>query len=121
MEYADRLEHDELSSVIDQEIDRLRESHRLPVVLCCLEGISHEEAAAAPPLAAGHREEPAGTGKKTAAGASHRQGVCPVGGDLRSGRHRPDRRRGVAAVPPALLDATPRPPRRLRPEARSPA
>ena len=43
--YADRVEHDELRSVIDQEIDRLAESHRLPVVLCCLEGISHEEAA----------------------------------------------------------------------------
>ena len=45
MEYADRVEHDELRSVIDQEIDRLAESQRLPVVLCCLEGISHEEAA----------------------------------------------------------------------------
>ena len=45
MRYADRVEGDELRSVIDQEIDRLAESHRLPVVLCCLEGISHEEAA----------------------------------------------------------------------------
>ena len=45
VEYADRVERDELRSVIDHEIDQLGESNRLPVVLCCLEGLSHEEAA----------------------------------------------------------------------------
>jgi RNA polymerase sigma factor (sigma-70 family) len=44
VEYADRVASDELRSVIDHEIDHLAESNRLPVVLCCLEGISHEEA-----------------------------------------------------------------------------
>ncbi len=41
---VDRIERDEIRSVIDEEIDRLGDPQRLPVVLCCLEGLSHEEA-----------------------------------------------------------------------------
>jgi RNA polymerase sigma factor (sigma-70 family) len=42
---VDRAEDVELRSILDQEIDRLRDVQRLPVVLCCLQGLSHEEAA----------------------------------------------------------------------------
>ena len=36
---------DELADIIHQEIDRLPERHRIPIVLCMLEERSHEEAA----------------------------------------------------------------------------
>jgi RNA polymerase sigma factor (sigma-70 family) len=43
---ADRLERDELCAIVHEEIDRLVDVQRLPILLCALEGLSHEEAAA---------------------------------------------------------------------------
>jgi RNA polymerase sigma factor (sigma-70 family) len=42
---ADALERDELRTLIHDEIDRLASAQRLPILLCALEGLSHEEAA----------------------------------------------------------------------------
>jgi RNA polymerase sigma factor (sigma-70 family) len=42
---ADPVERDELCAVIHEEIDRLVDAQRLPILLCALEGLSHEEAA----------------------------------------------------------------------------
>ena len=39
------LERDELCAVVHEEIDRLGNAQRLPILLCALEGLSHEEAA----------------------------------------------------------------------------
>ena len=39
------VERDELRAIVHQEIDRLDNTQRLPVLLCALEGLSHEEAA----------------------------------------------------------------------------
>jgi RNA polymerase sigma factor (sigma-70 family) len=39
------VECDELSAIVHQEIDRLHNTQRLPILLCALEGLSHEEAA----------------------------------------------------------------------------
>jgi RNA polymerase sigma factor (sigma-70 family) len=39
------LERAELCAIVHEEIDRLRDSQRLPLLLCALEGVSHEEAA----------------------------------------------------------------------------
>ncbi len=41
----DPLERDELCLIVHEEIDRLRDDLRLPIVLCGLEGLSHEDAA----------------------------------------------------------------------------
>ena len=42
---ADPLIRDELGAIIHEEIDRLADVQRLPILLCALEGLSHEEAA----------------------------------------------------------------------------
>jgi RNA polymerase sigma factor (sigma-70 family) len=38
-------ERDELCAIVHQEIDRLENTQRLPILLCAVEGLSHEEAA----------------------------------------------------------------------------
>ena len=39
------VERDELGAIVHQEIERLHNTQRLPILLCALEGLSHEEAA----------------------------------------------------------------------------
>jgi len=39
------LERAELCAIVHEEIDRLGDAQRLPILLCALEGLSHEEAA----------------------------------------------------------------------------
>ncbi len=104
--YVDRVEHDELRSVIDQEVDRLAESHRLPVVLCCLEGMSHEEAAQ-------RLRWPLGTVKSRLARARKRlqerlvrKGIAPSAALAAAGTGSLAGEASAAAVPPALVDAT---------------
>ena len=107
VDHADRLAHDELRSVVDQEIDQLRESHRLPVVLCCLEGISHEEAAQRLRWPLGTVKSRLARGRKRLQERLLRKGFAPsaaiaaAGTSLLGGE-------ACAAVPPALLDATSR-------------
>ena len=107
VDHADRLAHDELRSVIDHEIDQLRESHRLPVVLCCLEGISHEEAALRLRWPLGTVKSRLARGRKQLQERLLRKGFAPSAAiaaastGLIAGE-------ATAAVPPALLDATTR-------------
>ena len=105
VEYADRVASDELRSVIDHEIDHLAESNRLPVVLCCLEGLSHEEASQRLRWPLGTVKSRLARGRKRLQERLLRRGFAPsvaIGagaGLLAAGE-------ASAAVPPALLDAT---------------
>ena len=86
---------------IDQEIDRLAESHRLPVVLCCLEGVSHEEAAQRLRWPLGTVKSRLARGRKRLQERLVRRGIAP----RRQSRPRPAGLLGSeasAAVPPAL-------------------
>ncbi len=64
---------------LHEEIDRLPERYRLPVVLCYLEGLTHDQAAQQAGLAAGNRREPPGPSPRppeTAARAPRRLAGC---------------------------------------------
>ncbi len=102
----DHALQNELKSAIDQEIDRLAEWQRLPVVLCCLEGVSHEEAAQRLRWPLGTVKSRLARGKKRLQERLVRKGFAPsvalataAGAGLLGGE-------ASAAVPPALIDAT---------------
>ena len=104
VQYANRAEHDELKSVIDHEIDRLAESHRLPVVLCCLEGISHEEAAQRLRWPLGTVKSRLARARKRLQARLVRKGFAPSAALAAAGLLAGEA--SAAAVPPALIDAT---------------
>ena len=106
MQDPDHAVKNELKSAIDQEIDRLAEWQRLPVVLCCLEGISHEEAAQRLRWPLGTVKSRLARGKKRLQERLVRKGFAPsvalaaaAGTGLLGSE-------ASAAVPPALIDAT---------------
>ncbi len=43
--HGNPLEHDEIRAIVREEIDRLDDALRNPIMLCALEGLTHEEAA----------------------------------------------------------------------------
>ncbi len=65
---TDLAERREVWAVIDAEVDRLGATHRLPIVLCDLEGLTHEEAAR-------HLQWPVGTVKSRLARGRSRLGA----------------------------------------------
>ncbi len=105
VEFTDRVEHHELRSVIDQEIDRLAERNRLPVVLCCLEGVSHEEAAARLRWPLGTVKSRLARGRKRLQERLIRKGFAPSAGLAATGTALLGGE-ASAAVPPALIDST---------------
>ena len=76
---------DDLADIIHQEIDRLPERHRIAVVLCDLEGRSHEEAARSLRCPVGTVKSRLARARQRLRGALHRRGVAP------------------SAVPPAIV------------------
>ena len=96
----------ELKSAIDQEIDRLAESHRLPVVLCCLEGISHEEAAQRLRWPLGTVKSRLARGRKRLQERLVRKGFAPSVALAAAAGTGLLGNEASAAVPSALIDST---------------
>jgi len=94
---------DELGRVLHEELDRLPERYRAPVVLCDLEGCSHEQAAR-------HLGWPVGTvksrqarGRERLRDRLRRRGLAPNAGLLATALSGDGH---TALLPPALVDST---------------
>ena len=59
----------DIATIVHEELDRLPDRHRLPVVLCDLEGLTYEQAAVPPALDRADAAAPAARGPSPAAGA----------------------------------------------------
>ncbi len=84
----------DLEAAIHEEVNRLPEKYRAPIVLCDLEGRTHQEAARVPRLADRDRQEPPVARPRT---DSRPAGASRIGTGRRRGRRRvlaADRRRG---------------------------
>ena len=102
----------ETAGLIHQEIGRLPEKHRAPIVLCYLEGLTHDQAAARLNWPVGTVAQSTGAGPRPAPGAP-----CPPGSDgscnawppgrLADGRLSDHRRSGLDRIAGSL--AGPRP------------
>jgi RNA polymerase sigma factor (sigma-70 family) len=103
---TDRALRDELRLVVDQEIDHLRAAHRLPVVLCCLQGISHEEAAQQLRLPLGTLKSRLARGRKHLQERLVRRGITPSGALAAATGSAWLGSDATAAVPTVLVRAT---------------
>jgi TIGR03009 family protein len=99
---ADRAEADELRSVIDGELERLPERYRAAVILCDLEGQTHEQAAEQLGCPVGTVKSRLARGRERLRSRLARRGVAPsaalVAATLAAGR--------AAAVPVELMALT---------------
>ena len=92
----------ELAEVIDAEVARLPAKYRAPVVLCYLEGLTHEEASQQLGWPVGSVKGRLSRAKDILKGRLSRRGVAPASGALLVALVREAR----AAVPSALLKLT---------------
>ena len=73
----DPIERDELGAIVHEEINRLRDAQRLPIVLCALEGLSHEEAARQLRWPVGTVKSRLVRGRRLLSGRLARRGLAP--------------------------------------------
>jgi RNA polymerase sigma factor (sigma-70 family) len=74
----DSLEREEIGAIVHEEIDRLVESQRLPILLCGLEGLSHEEAAQRLRWPVGTVKSRLVRGRRRLEGRLARRGLAPA-------------------------------------------
>ena len=100
---SERLDHgtlrDGLEAVIHEEVNRLPPRYRIAVVLCDLEGRSHEQAARHMGCAVGTVKSRLARGREKLRGRLVRRGLAPETCVVAAGA-------GRLAVPPALVEAT---------------
>jgi RNA polymerase sigma factor (sigma-70 family) len=96
-------EREEMLQLLDQELDRLPEKYRVPVVLCELEGRSRKEAAEQLGIPDGTLSSRLAQAKQRLAERLSRRGVAPTAGALAAVL---TQSAASACVPPSLLRAT---------------
>ncbi len=72
------LERAEVCAIVHEEIDRLGDSQRLPILLCALEGLSHEEAAQRLKWPVGTVKSRLVRGRRRLEGRLARRGLAPA-------------------------------------------
>ncbi len=102
---VDTLERAELCAAVHDEIDRLADAQRLPILLCALEGLSHEEAAHQLGWPLGTIKSRLVRGRKRLEGRLARRGLAP---EHSHGRGIDDLRAHGMPVPLVLAVATTR-------------
>jgi HlyD family secretion protein len=95
--------HDDLARVLHEEIERLPERFRVPLVLCDLEGRSHEQAARHLGWPIGSVKSRQARGRERLRDRLRRRGLAPQAGVL-AAAIRPDA--ASAVVSPALANST---------------
>jgi len=94
---------DDLGPVIHQELDRLPERYRAPIVLCCLEGLTREQAAGQLGWRMGTLQSRLARGRERLRGQLIKRGVAPGVGIAATILSQEGSR---GAVPAFLLDST---------------
>jgi RNA polymerase sigma factor (sigma-70 family) len=100
---AGAIGSDELGSILDEELRRLPEKFRAPIVLCHLEGQTHEQAAERLSLPVGTVRSRLARGRERLRGRLARRGLAPAMATVSAALATESAR---AAVPGVLLDAT---------------
>ncbi|MGO9924206.1 MAG: sigma-70 family RNA polymerase sigma factor [Isosphaeraceae bacterium] len=100
---ADGADADELASVLHEELDRLPEKYRSPIVLCYFESLSHEQAASRLCWPVGTVRSRLARGREQLRGRLLRRGLAPSIVLLERSLSAETAR---AAIPPALANAT---------------
>jgi RNA polymerase sigma factor (sigma-70 family) len=99
----DDLQWRDLAPVLDAEVARLPERYRRPVVLCDLEGLTHEEAARQLGCPIGTVKSRLARARERLRGRLTRRGLAPTVGLAAALASRPA---ASAPVPPKLVDST---------------
>lgn len=99
---ASKDDTDDLRGVIDEELARLPDSIRAPIVLCYLEGLTHEEAAARLGWPLGTVRSRMARGRDTLRHRLSRRGINASDASLATVLVRP----ASLTIPSALVDAT---------------